>query len=126
MKTKKFFSIATMILTMAFVSCSKDDKDETPDSLVNTTWLGEKIFGDIIDGKTIYNADGELNFKSGNKCTIQNKSNLKSYSGTYTYVKPNVSVTLSFEGNVGTLNGSVDGNKMTILSGGMSWTLIKK
>ena len=116
MKKLKVLSIALIGMSVAFSSCSKDEKDKVnaPDTLTGTSWLYE---GEV-DGVHI---GLELDFKTANACELAVMAGVEAEdviavvggslgTGTYTYTKPNV--TIKIDGDEA--KGVVDGNKLTL------------
>ncbi|MDR3328914.1 MAG: hypothetical protein LBS63_02240 [Prevotellaceae bacterium] len=114
---KRFFVVAAAALMAAstFVACSDDKKEEeggAPDSLVGTTWrFSEKSEEDNQVYYTIY--DFTTSTVGAMKQGVEGGTDEQSESITYSYTKPNVTITVDeFPDSHAT--GVVSGNKMTL------------
>ncbi|MDR2064788.1 MAG: hypothetical protein LBP85_03650 [Prevotellaceae bacterium] len=120
MKKKLLFAFALLALNLTFVSCS-DDNDDTPDSLVGTSW---KWSVDENDGS----GDDYFIFSFINETDMTEYigDDDKTYQGSYTYSKSAVTVTVYENERDITLTGRVSGNKMTFAYYGVSSVFIRQ
>lgn len=99
------FAISGIVLS--FSSCKKD-KVDAPSSLTGTSWVSTVVEGDYSYTDTLVFGESEVS-----SLYADSDGDSDSYSGTYTYDAP--TVTLKLDGS--TLIGTVKGNKMSFFGG---------
>jgi len=113
---KKYASILMAVICIGLMtSCEKDPvptgNTNNTESLVGTSWKYTEMDYDPYYGYTEYSVI--ITFTSGNAFTWKTYEDdylEDSETGTYTYKKPTITLTLDEE----TVSGTVSGNKMTI------------
>ncbi|MDR0754208.1 MAG: hypothetical protein LBF04_02350 [Prevotellaceae bacterium] len=121
MKKILFFGFALLALNFIFVSCSKDNDDDTPNSLVGTSW---KWSVDENDGS----GDDYVIFSFINETDMTEYigDDDKTYQGHYTYSKPVVKITVNEDDETLDIEGRVSGNKMTFTYNGGTEVFIRQ
>jgi len=102
---KTILIVFLAVFTLAFTACKKD-KNAT-DTLAITTWTYQSA-----DEKEV------LEFKDDKNFTLTNTSDGTTFSfdGTYSYNAPDITINILGE----TINGKVDGDKLTLTNDGDS------
>ena len=102
---------------MMLTSCKKDKLD-------GTTWTATESATEegvtVTSTVTLAFEDGEFDI------TVSVMSFSMKQHGTYTYVDPKVTLTATVDGQTSSMEGTVNGDKMTLSMDGESYTLTKQ
>jgi hypothetical protein len=117
---KKILFTLILILPFVFNSCSKDDDDKDPSSLIGTTWEC-KITEDGYQNVMTFEFTKD-NVKYTMIETEDGEEYTQTFTGTYTYDPPKLSITILDM----TIEGTIAGNQFTVIDDGERYVFVKK